>query len=79
MAYSPQLKTEYSRTLRRIAWALKKPMTTASEDMISYMAAHMDRESICRACRDKTKCSSCFFAGDTERREANNINALLKT
>jgi hypothetical protein len=62
MAYNPQISTESSRTLRRIAWALKIPMTRASEDMISHMAALMDKKAICDACRDKTKCTTCFFA-----------------
>lgn len=37
MAYSPPLSYQSSCTLRRLAWALKIPMTQALEEVIHYI------------------------------------------
>ena len=38
MAYTPELSQNHSGTLRRIAWALKMPMTKAMAEVINYLA-----------------------------------------
>ena len=73
MAYTPELSMEASHTLRRISWALDQPMTRTIEQVFRYLPRIMDRQMVCLACRDKTKCADCSFShnpnqeGDTLR------------
>ena len=61
MAYTPELSLESSRTLRRISWALRVPMTKGIEYVFDYLPKILDREKVCRGCRDRSKCSGCVF------------------
>jgi hypothetical protein len=61
MAYTPELTREHSSTLRRIAWAMKMPMTKALGQIFDYLGNHLDPVQICSACRDKTRCTTCPF------------------
>ncbi len=61
MAYTPELSQQNSSTLRRIAWALGVPMTTALEKVFEEVVQHIDKPKVCEACRDKTQCSTCVF------------------
>lgn len=61
MAYTPELTREHSSTLRRIAWAMQVPMTKALGQIFDYLGNHLDPDSICSACRDKTRCPICPF------------------
>ena len=61
MAYTPELSYQDSCTLRRIAWALDKPMTKAIGEVIDYACKTVDRKKVCEKCRDKTRCETCAF------------------
>ena len=61
MAYTPQLDSYQSSTLRRIAWALDMPMTKAMTAVIEYVSNAIDGKRVCNACRDKSKCITCVF------------------
>jgi len=61
MAYTPELCYRSSCTLRRIAWALGVPMTIALEKIFEQTVMTVDKDKICRACQDKSKCKSCEF------------------
>jgi len=61
MAYTPELSPKASSTLRRIAWALKVPMTKAIEMVFEYIPEIVERRRVCEMCRDKRKCRSCSF------------------
>ncbi|MBN2059919.1 MAG: hypothetical protein JW882_05820 [Deltaproteobacteria bacterium] len=61
MAYTPELSYEESCTLRRLAWAMRMPMTKAIGEVINHAAGVVDRVKVCEACRDKTKCRQCVF------------------
>lgn len=70
MAYTPELSLTSSCTLRRIAWALGIPMTQAMERVFDHLPRFLDRDKVCEACRDKSKCRECLFStnsiyGDT--------------
>ena len=71
MAYTPQLSFKSSCTLRRISWALGVPMTKAIEKIFEYLPEILDREKVCQACRDKSKCSDCEFNFQDRIREEN--------
>lgn len=62
MAYTPELDLHHSCMLRRIAWALGKPMTKAIEDVIEHAVANSDRQKVCGSCKDKSRCESCDFS-----------------
>ena len=62
MAYTPELSMQSSRTLRRIAWALGLPMTEAIERVFKHVPGILDKEKVCKACKDKTGCSECEFS-----------------
>ncbi len=61
MAYTPELNRHHSATLRRIAWAMKMPMTKAIGEIFDYMGNTLDPKKVCSACRDKSKCPRCAF------------------
>jgi hypothetical protein len=61
MAYTPELDSHQSSTLRRIAWALDMPMTKAMTAVIEYVSDVIDSKRVCNACRDKSRCTSCPF------------------
>jgi hypothetical protein len=61
MAHTPELSGKSSCTLRRIAWALRVPMTEAIEDVFDYLPSILDSKKVCKLCRDKTRCSDCVF------------------
>jgi len=61
MAYTPELSYEDSCTLRRLAWAMKMPMTKAITEVIEHVSRIVDQDKVCDSCRDKTKCDSCAF------------------
>ena len=61
MAYTPELSDKSSCTLRRIAWFLNIPMTTALEQIIEVIPAFLDKERVCGKCRDKSRCADCAF------------------
>jgi hypothetical protein len=63
MAYTPELSQDYSGALRRIAWALGLPMTTALEEVIFHVGREVDHKLICEECRDKSFCDRCLFNG----------------
>ena len=67
MAYTPELSMEASCTLRRIAWALNQPMTRTIQEVFSYLPQIMDRQMVCQACRDKTRCAVCLFSSKPHR------------
>ncbi len=67
MAYTPELSIEASCTLRRIAWALNQPMTRTIQEIFSYLPQIMDRQMVCQACRDKTRCADCPFSANKSK------------
>jgi hypothetical protein len=61
MAYTPELSDKSCCTLRRIAWFLDIPMTTALEQIIDVIPAFLHKERVCDKCRDKSRCANCGF------------------
>ena len=62
MAYTPELSLKSSQTLRRIAWALDKPMTKTLEIVIQNITMFIAREKICSKCKDNSICQECIFS-----------------
>ena len=74
MAYTPELSDKSSCTLRRIAWFLDIPMTTALEQIVDVIPALLDKEKVCEGCRDKSRCANCAFKKNNNSKG----NSLIK-
>jgi len=61
MAYTPELSKKSSSMLRRIAWAVEKPMTKTLEEIFEHLPRFIKKEEVCNKCRDKTLCGGCGF------------------
>jgi len=59
--YSPQFSATASVSVRRLAWAMGKPMPAAVDLMVNLIASIIEPAKICFACQDKTRCHSCIF------------------
>ena len=71
-AYGPSLRPKTSRTLRRLAWAMGLHMSTTLEELIKIMPHLISSKVVCSACRDRSRCSDCYF-------KPNNKPALPKS
>jgi len=60
--YSPQFSALASISVRRFAWAIKKPMPAAVDLIVRLMPHVVSPSKICSACQDKTKCLACVFS-----------------
>jgi len=78
MAYTPELSMKASSTLRRIAWAVGKPMTKTAEDIMDFLPQVIDKKLVCKKCRDKTKCNDCVFYGRVNTKNAKLIKTIIK-
>ena len=61
MAYTPKLPQYHSATLRRVAWALGKPMTKTLAALFDSLDILIDPEKVCESCKDKSHCQNCYF------------------
>ena len=61
MAYTPELTTAASCTLRRLAWAAGLPMTKVINQVFEFLPEFMDKQIVCGACKDTTRCEICGF------------------
>ena len=80
MAYTPELSYQSSCTLRRIAWALEKPMTKTIEEIFDYLPMIINKSVVCRKCRDQTKCNNCGFKQEdlkTVKNATNKFAAII--
>lgn len=71
MAYTPELSQKHSCTLRRVAWAMGKPMTRSLEMIFDWIGEAVDPKKVCESCRDRSLCQHCVF-----NRNDTNIQAI---
>jgi recombinational DNA repair protein RecR len=67
--YTPQFSEMAAVTVRRFAWAVGLPMTSAVDLIIKALPSIMQASKVCHVCRDKTKCSLCIFNPQLRRQE----------
>ncbi len=61
--YTPELSDYHSAVLRRISWAIEKPMTKSLSAILEIIAQALDEKKICEKCKDP-KCQTgkdCIF------------------
>lgn len=61
MAYTPELSIYHSALLRRLAWALGRPMTETLHRALDEIADRVDKHLVCGMCKDDSKCDGCAF------------------
>ena len=60
--YSPPFSALAAISVRRLAWAMNKPMPTAVDLMVQLLPSVVDPSKVCLSCQDNTKCQSCIFS-----------------
>ncbi len=76
MAYTPKLSPYHSATLKRVAWALGKPMTKVIDTIFDNIDSFIDPEKVCLHCKDSSWCPSCYFNTHKRINEAVPIDPL---
>jgi hypothetical protein len=61
MAYTPELNDASAATLRRLAWAVGKPMTQTMNAIFMKLPSMCDKQKICECCKDPSICYRCGF------------------
>jgi hypothetical protein len=76
LAYTPELSDYHSGTLRRIAWALGKPMTKTLHAILDSMDLVIEPDKVCERCRDRSRCDQCYFKTRARIDEGISIDSL---
>lgn len=59
MIYCPRISPRSLCRLRRIAWAVNRPMTKTLDRLIDAACRRINAHSVCNACRDPSTCELC--------------------
>ena len=65
--YTPQFSELAAFSVRHLAWALEKPMTTSVDHMVKLLPSLVDPSKVCLSCKDNSGCSSCVFRQQAAR------------
>ena len=69
MAYTPELSSQGSAILRRLAWFHGQPMTRTLERIVIEFAKHSTQSNpgaVCSKCRDNSRCEGCVFGSQNQ-------------
>jgi hypothetical protein len=66
-----------SISVRRFAWALKKPMPAAVDLMVKLLPTIIDPAKVCLACQDNGRCKGCIFSKQTDPEELTVLEAVI--
>jgi hypothetical protein len=69
--YSPQFSEMASVSVRRFAWAVGLPMTSAVDLIAKVLPSIVQASKVCQLCKDKTKCKGCTFNSSFTPQEQN--------
>ncbi|MDR0496217.1 MAG: hypothetical protein LBH42_01230, partial [Treponema sp.] len=75
--YSPQFSQLAAVSVRRLAWAMGKPMPAAVDLMVQLITSIVDPAKVCLACQDKTRCRFCGFCNPSAPQEQSALLAAL--
>ena len=65
--YSPQFSALSAVSVRRLAWALSKPMPATVDIMVQLLPHVLNSAKVCQSCRDKSKCADCAFCNSSQQ------------
>jgi len=71
--YTPQFSALASVSVRRFAWAVGLPMTSAVELMVKLLPSLVQSTKVCQSCKDTTKCHGCTFCSSYTPQEQNKV------
>ncbi|MDR1127733.1 MAG: hypothetical protein LBL20_00335 [Treponema sp.] len=60
--YSPQFSGLAAVSVRRLAWAMGKPMPATVDLIVRLLPSVLDPANVCLACKDNSKCKLCAFS-----------------
>lgn len=69
MPYTPELNESAICTLRRLAWSANMPMSKVLEAAVVRYSTRTNRESVCKTCKDPSRCAICYFNGQQLRKK----------
>jgi len=75
--YSPQFSELAAVSVRRLAWAINKPMPAAVDLIIRLLPSIVDPAKVCLSCKDNTKCKGCTFCNPITPQEQAALLAAL--
>jgi hypothetical protein len=75
--YTPQFSEMAVISVRRLAWAMGKPMPKAVDLMVRLMPSIVDPAKVCLSCQDSAKCQECIFRGVPTQEEKAALLAVL--
>ena len=75
--YSPQFSALASVSIRRFAWAVGLPMTTAVNLMVKLLPTIIDPSKVCLSCQDNGKCKGCIFSKQINPDELTVLEAVI--
>ena len=75
--YTPQFSELATVSVKRLAWAIGKPMPAAVDLMVKLLPSIVDPAKVCLACKDNTKCQSCTFRSQLTKQEQSALLAAL--
>ena len=75
--YTPQFSPLASVSVRRLAWAINKPMTETMDVIIKLIPSIVDPSKVCLSCKDSTKCQGCSFRSQLTAQEQGALLATL--
>ena len=67
--YSPQFSGLAAVSVRRLAWAMGKPMPAAVDLMVRLLPYVLDPSKVCLSCKDNSKCGGCIFCRQITEQE----------
>ena len=76
-SYTPQFSNLATVSVRRLAWAINKPMTSTVDIIIRFLPTVVDPSKVCLACQDKSKCSCCIFGSLGNQQDTEALKAGL--
>jgi hypothetical protein len=75
--YTPQFSEMAVVSVRRLAWAIGKPMPKAVDLMVRLLPSIVDPSKVCLSCQDNAKCQECIFHGIPTQEEKAALLAAL--
>jgi hypothetical protein len=79
MSYCPNLSRAASGSVRRLAWALGKPMTRTLEAIIKALPLLVEPSRVCAKCKDSKLCKQCVFGPGFSFEEASRISPWVES
>jgi recombinational DNA repair protein RecR len=75
--YSPQFSQLAAVSVRRLAWAMGKPMPKAIDIMVKLLPNIVNPSKVCQLCKDKQACNACTFSKQPNPKEFVILEAVL--